>query len=444
MHKTSSRILIIILVIALFLRLALLIATLPDVSRAITPDTNSYMDYARAITEGDFWAYPSALRTPIYPLFLALFQMQIIPAMLGQIAVSLVTIYLTYSLAARIFKDQKIALLAGVLLAFSLESITHTYYLLTETLFTLLFVASVAALMRSRNQHALRWVTVSAVLMAAAILTRPIALVYPVVMAVLLLCESAPWRVRLQKAALFSGVTLLILGIWVVRNRTVIQLPTISTISADSMLYYNAASLVANQTGQNERDVRQDLGMQVDSLLNTRGLLDTAANRSRLTSELGKQIILSDPVSYAYVHLKSDLNSLLPDTDLLEILGITSGQKGTLDFIKQHGLWAGIVYYFDGAYGLIFLLVPFILLLCLVYIGFLVGTARLLWQRKFFPLAVLALPILYGILFPGSASNPRFRVPVMPFMVIIAAYGLVYLDQIWRVRRAGQSVTEVK
>jgi hypothetical protein len=46
-------------------------------------------------------------------------------------------------------------------------------------------------------------------------------------------------------------------------------------------------------------------------------------------------------------------------------------------------------------------------------------------RKRIFDLAILFIPIAYGLLLPGSSSNPRFRVPVMPFLVFLATYGLV-------------------
>ena len=442
MHPRMPKKLIAILVVALLLRLGLLISTGWDTTRAVAPDTPTYMQFAQAINNGNLWTYPSAERTPIYPMFLAIFHLKILPTVLAQIVLSLVTIYLTYYLAIFYLKNETIGLLAAGLLAVSLESITHTYYLLTETLFTFLFVASIAAFSQTRGRRALIWVAMSAVCMALAILTRPIALYYPIFMLLFLAWDQRPWHERLQKITLFSVVIILFVGGWMARNAYLIHVPTISTISAKNFLYYNAASLEADRTNQNENAVRKNLENQLYETLQTRQLEENQANVIALQSELAKSILLSDPLRYGFIHLKSDINSLLPDTDLLEILGIHTGQKGTLDYIKQHGLMAGIAYYFDGKFVALFILLPFILILCIIYAGSVIAIGKLIQQRKFYPLAVLSLPIIYGILLPGSPSNPRFRVPVMPFFAILAAYGLWVLWD-WPKSRRNRKTQEI-
>jgi len=77
--------------------------------------------------------------------------------------------------------------------------------------------------------------------------------------------------------------------------------------------------------------------------------------------------------------------------------------------------------------------VPFIILLLITYIGAAAGTVILIMRKRIFDLAILFIPIAYGLLLPGSPSNPRFRVPVMPFLVILAAYGLIYTFTKWRI-----------
>lgn len=108
-------------------------------------------------------------------------------------------------------------------------------------------------------------------------------------------------------------------------------------------------------------------------------------------------------------------------------MGLSEGQKGTLDVIKQQGKLAGVTHYFEGDYRGLILLIPFIILLLITYAGVVVGSIKLLKEKIFFDLAILLLPFAYSVLLPGSPSNPRFRVPVMPFLVILAAFGLVFL-----------------
>ena len=325
------------------------------------------MDYTNAISNGHFWDYPSALRTPVYPLFLAIFQSQITLIILAQMILGVVTVFFTYQIAKMVFNDEKITIFSGVLLAFSLESITHSYYLLSETLFTCLFVAAIYAFIHAKKSQKTSFLMLSAVLLSLSILTRPFALYFPVILIGFIIFDQKPWLSRIKNVFVFIIIISLLIGGWMLRNRMVVGVTTISTISSHNLLYYNAASLVAAQRDRNEQEVREVFVNQVATILDEKALPDTEANRYKIEKESGTKLILADPLHYVFIHLKSDLNNLLPDTDILEILGLSEGQKGTLNIIKQKGLWAGVIHYFDGDYRGLFLLVPFILLLLITY-----------------------------------------------------------------------------
>jgi len=103
---------------------------------------------------------------------------------------SVVSIFVTYRLAKLVLNDKKIAFLSGALLSFSLESITHSYYLLSETFFTFLFLISIYFFILSRKSQKMNYLILSAVFFSFSVLTRPIALYFPVIMIVMILLEQ--------------------------------------------------------------------------------------------------------------------------------------------------------------------------------------------------------------------------------------------------------------
>jgi hypothetical protein len=210
-------------------------------------------------------------------------------------------------------------------------------------------------------------------------------------------------------------------------NYSTIGMATVTTISDFNLLYYNATLLRANQTGQYTDQVRDQLNDQVDQILTESNLVDTPANRSAINREVAIKIISGDPVRYVYLHLRSDLNNLLPGiTDLTEILGITVGGKGTLAVLNKDGLMAAISHYFADQVWLLGLFAPAIALLAITYLADLIGMGRLVKRRKWFAFCMLVLPLLYLLLIPGAPSNQRFRVPAMPYITLLASYGLIF------------------
>lgn len=418
-----------IVLLAFLLRAVLLQVAAGHIARAFQPDSQTYIDPAIKLISGGGYPADSAWRTPVYPLFIAIIYwiggQNPILIVAAQGFVGTLTALLSYLLGIKVV-SRPAALLGTFLLAVSVESITSVFYLLTETLFTFLFLAGMIAWMNGYRDRNKLWLTAAAILMGLSALCRPVAVYFPLILTLgLLLKKGIRWTRRMIHAALFLGLFLLCLVPWIVRNIYVVGSPTISTISNYNMLFYEAASLEANLRHVSETQVREEYTNRVAQVLAERGWADNEGNRSRVDSLLARQIILAHPIRFIYVHLKSDLNGLLPDvTGLTEILGATVGGKGTLSILNQYGILAAIRNYFGGQTWLLGLLLPLIIFAALVYIFALDGAVEILCHRSWFTLSILVMPVLYFLILPGAASLPRFRVPVMPYICLLAGAGL--------------------
>jgi 4-amino-4-deoxy-L-arabinose transferase-like glycosyltransferase len=418
-----------ILALAFFLRAALLLVGVEHISRAFQPDSQSYIDPAIKLISTGFYPIDSALRTPIYPLFIAIIYritgqnpLMIIGA---QVVVGTLTVFLSYRLGVKIL-SKPVALLGAFLLAISVESITSVFYLLTETLFTFLFLAGMVAWVNGYREKSKLWLACAAILMGLSVLCRPLAVYFPLLLALgLVINKGLTWNRRIIRAAGFLLLFLLSFVPWIIRNIYVVGAPTISTVSNYNMLFYEAASLEANLRHVGETQVREEYTDLVNQALVERGWINNEGNRSRVESLLADQIILAHPIRFLYVHLKSDLTGFLPDvTSVTEILGATVGGKDTLSILNQYGILAAIRNYFGGQTWLLGLLMPLIILLALVYIFATGGTIEIVHHRDWLSLLLLVMPVLYFLILPGPASLPRFRVPVMPYICLLAGFGL--------------------
>ncbi len=431
-HKswTESRYLIWgIVLLAFLLRAALLLVASGHIDRAISPDSPTYINPAIRLISGGGYPADGALRTPVYPLFIAFIYwiggQNPFFIVLAQVFVGTLTVLLAYILGIQIL-SRTTALLGAFLLAISVESITGGFYLLTETLFTFIFLAGMIAWIKGYKRQNKLWLVVAAILMGLSVLCRPVAVYFPLLLALgLLLKKGAHFISRASHAGLFLGIFLILLVPWMVRNYYVVGFPTLSTISNYNMLYYEAASLEANLRNVSETQVREEYQDKVSQVLTERGWADTEGNRARVESQLARQIILAHPLRFLYVHLKADLNGLLPDvTGVTEILGTTVGGKGTLSVLNQYGLLAAIRNYFGDQTWLLGLLMPVVVLLALVYFFALTGAVAILRRHNWLTLSILVIPVLYYLALPGPASLPRFRVPVMPYICLLAGAGL--------------------
>ncbi|MGD0612473.1 MAG: glycosyltransferase family 39 protein [Anaerolineales bacterium] len=423
-----------IILIGLALRGVMFAVAVSHPERTFQPDSQSYLDPALKLLSNGAYPPDSAYRTPLYPFLIALVYalggQNSLLVILVQVLLGALVVFLTYCLGVRIL-PKPAALIGALLISIDLGSITNVFYILTETSFTFLLIAAILAWVEAIQQDKTTWLIISSALMGLSALCRPIALYFPILLAAgLLFIKRRTWLGLLRQLAIYIGVFLVVLLPWVVRNELLIGIPTVTTISNYNLLFYNAASLDANLRHISEIDDRAILQTRLMQVLSERGWADTTANRDRAEESLALQIIGRHPGRYAYLHLKSDLNSLLPNvTELTEIIGLTVGGKGTLSVLNQQGLGAAIRNYFGGNTWLIGVFSPLIVLLGLTYLADLIGGVELTRQRAWFPLAVLIFPIAYFLLIPGAASVPRFRVPVGPYLSLLAGMGVYGIYQ---------------
>jgi 4-amino-4-deoxy-L-arabinose transferase-like glycosyltransferase len=437
----------VIFLVALILRSLVLIVAVQYPQRTISNDTPTYIQPAESLLEGHGYTFPGVLRTPIYPMFLAfffaLFGENLVIIILAQVIVSALTVVLTYQ-AGILLLPRRAPLIGALLLALSLESIIDPFFILTDALFAFLFLGAAYAFLHYRSDNRILWLISSAMLMGLSILCRPIAIYYPVVVIFLLaMLHWKHWLALFAKSLVYLAVLFAVLAAWFLRSQVVDGAPILSTISNYNLLFYNVASLDASLHGGNANQYRDSYSLLVQKALDEKGLPRTQANLDKVYKTLAMQKILANPVQFAIVQMRDDLQNLLPRwANTLQILAPT-GQVGIqgADVLRQSGLSGVFQTYFGGRLWLMFLVLPFIILLGVVYLSDIAGTIFLIGTKGWFTLAILILPAAYLMLIPGAPSNSRFRIPAMPELCLLAGMGM---DWIWvRINRKRKSIRAV-
>ena len=431
MMKTESRWIFLIMVLALLLRMSVLPIAYRYPDRIMSNDSPTYIDPARQLAAEGYYTYPSLLRTPLYPMFLALvlkvFGMPWANVIVIQILASTFNVFLTYCLARKLFSSS-VAIAASLFLAVGLESIANQFFILTETLFTTLFLGSVYCFVEYKFTLRWTWLVSTAILMGLSILCRPIAIYFPVIILIFL---SILHRTNVKELIVRGGIFLIIViaavAPWYFRSYVLTGKPILSTINNYNLLFYNAASLDAELTDKSLDEQQEIYQSQVEVLLNESKIQKTERALDDIYSDMAKKIILEHPIRYAFVHLKYDLRNLLPGMSAaLEILApLDNGSRDGAEILRKEGLSATLSTYFGEDWINLFILAPFIIILFIIYIAYFIGVIVLVKQRSWFALGVLLVPIAYYLLIPGAPSNSRFRVPVMPYMSILAGVGIV-------------------
>jgi Dolichyl-phosphate-mannose-protein mannosyltransferase len=237
-------------------------------------DTFSYLIPGRnLLLHGQYMAdsVPDLLRTPGYPLFLAMTSLAGLPAAaVVNMILSVFSVLLVWRLGRAVFMDGRIALGAAWLYAFEPSAVTSSFVLTSETLFLALFLLSMerlAEFLRGRN---LRVLAVAGLWLAAATFVRPVTYYLPVFLALGLLIVLArvpsfpPQRqrpvaggpgMRWKAPSVLLISVLPWLAAWQMRNWVETSYSGFTSILDENLYYLAAANLTARLEHRPARDV---------------------------------------------------------------------------------------------------------------------------------------------------------------------------------------------
>ncbi|NOY74472.1 MAG: phospholipid carrier-dependent glycosyltransferase [Kiritimatiellaeota bacterium] len=463
------------LAFALACRLTVAFIACGDPGSFTDPDSKDYIELADRLAAGDGYTKgvePEIFRAPGYPFVLSFFRKAFkdnhLPVVLFQAFLSVGSILLLWRLALIVGGgDKMLANLAVLFQSLTLSSIVFSNKILTETFFTFFLTAAILLVetaLRNEGKNIntprdarLKWISVilAGCFAAAALMFRaivipifPLFVVYFFARSFLNRGDAPDTRdiggrddeKRLNQAAhttfrrisrrrtaeaalltfLFLAPVLLAYGAWSFRNWKTANFAGFSSVGQINIYRYYACLLLAKNNG---RTFAEQQGI-CTAELEAQG---AQAKQARYAVEKGLPIIMREPVRYFFLHLKTDVSSLLPDVgDLYRLLGFKIGGSGTLGVIRTKGVLAGVKHYFDGKWGLFLLAVPLVLPLFVKFAAAAVGVITALKSDKRTSLFFFTVLTIYMLVVPGAVSHPRFRVPVEPLISLLAAFGVCW------------------
>jgi len=241
------------LIAAAVVRLLLLTVALirTGTSGLAMPDTGSYAEAGRNILlHGSFTAdgVPDLVRTPGYPLFLAITSLAGLPAAaVAQVILSVLTVILVWKLSRAVFIDDRIALIAAWIFAFEPSSIVLSVAQLSDTLFLALYLFSIERLAEFLLRHNLRVLAVSGLWLAAATFVRPVTYYLPIALALGLFAVLLRERgLRWKAPAVLLISVLPWIAAWQIRNRVETGYSGFSSVS-EINLYFHIAPIILSR-----------------------------------------------------------------------------------------------------------------------------------------------------------------------------------------------------
>jgi 4-amino-4-deoxy-L-arabinose transferase-like glycosyltransferase len=375
-NAADRTVLLAILGVAAVLRVVVAVM-LPDQS-ALLVDAESYRDLARGLIEngvisGDFF------QMPLYPAMIALSSFG-----WGQLAIdivlSVVAVWLVFAIAIELFADRVAALLAAAAAACYPPLIFFAVVGLSETLFIAALLA--AFLYWYRGQFA-----VAAVFAVLAILTRPIFDVLAPVMIIVFALAVHRLSVlqTLKHLAVYAAIYCVMLLPWWFNNYRVFGSFVRLTPNLGWVLY----------AGNNPLNTSGGGNMGVDYDLSAFAKISDPLARDRALRDAALDYISRDPVKFV--------------------------KMAGLKFVRMWRLWPANEGYASFRVILVSVL-SFVPTLILAGFGLFAARARLL---RLSPVLLFALGLTaINMVLVGTI---RYRLPIEPFLLILAGMGGSFL-----------------
>ncbi|MEO0081474.1 MAG: glycosyltransferase family 39 protein [candidate division WOR-3 bacterium] len=455
------------------------VAAIPDAAEYLTLAQNLVRHQTFSRSEQEPYR-PEVLRTPGYPLFLALFFVvfpkPLLPILAAQLILSLLLVLVTYRFCLELTGDNRTSLVAAYLVALSPNLAFVSTKVVTETLFTLMLAVTLILFNRHRTVSRVQGIVASGVCCGLLALVRPIALYFPLLLAAVLFFDRSVRQYRhacscseqtgrpadvglprlLSPLLLLAGTALVVLPLFV-RNARLTGRWVLSTTAEHNLVLYNAATVLALDQNVSLAEARELMKLEAEAPsfapLDT---LNMARYWQRLTPVAWRHI-LRKPWLALRVQLLGFVSTLASPISLRPLAVHSGTDPGQEPNVAQRALtalargqlveaarlvwqsrlarlgWFGVTTF---TAALIFQLGVLILVLLLL-------VRHLFLHTRFsFPLAhdtmlLLFLTILYFALPTGALGEARMRAPIEPVLAVLAAAATRTLDSI--VKGTGKS-----
>jgi len=358
---------------------------------------------------------PNALRTPGYIYFLAglLGTVGIAGAAIVQLLLSTLIPVLGLHIARRITNSLPIGIAAGIILALDPTLALLSFQFYTDTLFLVFFFAWTLLIFRYLERRDWTLLVTSAVLLGLAILVRPTAQFIPLLLAAFIVWQfgTEDWKHGAAQGIAYLAIIAVILTPWMARNYSEFGAAGLSS-QGPYVLYTNFAPAVLSVARGSEFALEFTTFSTYEE--RTSNVITPKNGDEYIAKAL--DVILMYPIATAFVASKS-LFTFFTNDGVYTLLVMTGYEPGNF-------LW---------------LLIPARLVWIAITIAAFVGAfVYLLTQRSQFAILIILLVAYFALTSAIAAfgTNPRYRLPVDPIILALAAVGGAYIiERIQRLRR---------
>ncbi len=397
---------------------------------------------------------PDAIRTPLYPAFVAAVYALSGPVpwhvALAQGLLDALTALVVADIVRRLTGAVRWAWAAGLLYALNPTAWRFSNELLTEIVLAAVVAGMVWAFVRYSDGRRPAWLALAAALSAAALLVKPNVVLLPLILAVsvaMLPAGPSTLRRRLAPAAVVLIIAAVLVFPWLARNRAVYGRWLFSHAFDNNLARVSAVATLAQ--AQDERvapwtprweALYAGLLLEAEARYGAGfvGVPRTAAEADRTHRQLAAvagDVLRQHPVDFALAHLGGFARSWVPQEHRFwygrlagrtwESLATEEGVLGqALARLRANGPGDAAAYVWRARVAG---LPPLAMALWLGWLLTYAASALLLawatwrWRRRPALLLLCWGTILYATFLPGPIGDIRFRVPVVPLLMVLLA-----------------------
>ncbi len=392
-------------------------------------DSAEYANLADSMIQGEGFSLkqgmPEYFRTPGYPVMIYVVQ-QIFGSLF---AVTFLQILLAFGIALiiRSIGTQLFSKVTGeissLLFLINPYVLVVTLSILTDILFIFLFILGIFLALFYLEKYGYKMVILVSLIFAIAIYIRPVGLfALPVFLAPVIILKL-PLRKKISMAALMIVMIFLFMAPWMMRNQNQSGVFSFTSLKSYNLVSYNIPLFLSLKNGSG---IAAESNEAENSVGVPREFWRDLAHSKKL-DDYAISAIKADPLGYFKFHTISTLPFFFssPFTAFVEswygtiLKKSAPSPKAAIFLLTQGDVIGFIKVLLSNGWYFVFKLLSGVILLLALYAAYRHRRIPAIWAFLFI--------IGYMALLAGPVSNIRYRLPVEPFIFILAIAGILEL-----------------
>lgn len=431
----QNKSMIYLLIFALIVRILVFVRFQPWLEAVITKqilifDSLGYHNLALCIKD-NFTFCGNAFRTPAYPFFISIIYFisgnHVSHVIFIQIFLNLISIILMYKIGMELF-SKKVGFIAALLFSLDLHHIIFIYYILTETIYTTIFLFALFYFIKAIKTNQLKFFLFTGILYGISALIRPISQFYIYcIFAFTLIYYYKNWKNGIRFSSVIIIAYFITIAPWCARNYNEYGHFALSNIKGYNLLFWNASYYEAKRQHKTIEEINESfipelekMGWRQDS---------NPFDKEKYDGELANKIIKANFADYLKTHLTGTvkIHLSLGIQSLTEVLHIPS-KKFTEEEKYTNGVFTLMKKFFTEKTLTEIILGLFVaVFLTIIYCFAVIGIWRMIKTKQILLMLFLLGSAGYFALISGIISYARYRLPSIPFYILFASLGIVWL-----------------